>query len=96
MFYQTIPLTSAELKKAVRDAKKQEEAIYTLFEKSGGCYSPSQVTQLMERAGRVWPITSVRRAMTDLTDAGKLEKTEETVRGQWGKPEYKWKLKKAI
>ena len=36
------------------------------------------------------PITSVRRAMTNLTDAGLLEKTNTKRPGRYGKDNYCW------
>ena len=36
------------------------------------------------------PITSIRRAMTNLSDDGKLEKTKEYVVGNYGKKEHLW------
>ncbi len=38
------------------------------------------------------PITSVRRAMTNLTNAGRLVKTEQQRRGPEGRPEHVWRL----
>jgi len=38
------------------------------------------------------PITSVRRALTNLTDAGDLVKTDKQVKGPYGRPEFIWKL----
>jgi hypothetical protein len=40
------------------------------------------------------PITSIRRAMTNLSDNGKLEKTNEFVMGNYGKKEHLWQLPK--
>ncbi len=39
------------------------------------------------------PITSIRRAMTNLTNRGNLVKTDAQVTGAKGKPEYIWKIK---
>ena len=39
-----------------------------------------------------WPITSIRRAMTNLTDDGMIVKTQETVKGVYGKNEHLWSL----
>lgn len=42
------------------------------------------------------PVTSVRRAMTNLANAGCLEKTPNKVEGYYGRPEHKWKYLKEI
>lgn len=38
------------------------------------------------------PITSVRRAFTNLKDTGVIEKTDNQVDGMYGRPVYTWKL----
>ena len=38
------------------------------------------------------PITSVRRALTELTNEGHLVKTEAQTRGPFGRPERIWRL----
>lgn len=40
-----------------------------------------------------WPITSTRRSITNLLDAGILEKTSEVKKGLYGSPERLWKWK---
>ena len=37
------------------------------------------------------PLTSVRRAITNLTNQGKLERTDKKVDGVYGRPEYCWR-----
>lgn len=39
------------------------------------------------------PLTSVRRALTNLTDQGLLEKTKEMKRGTYGKQVHRWRLR---
>jgi len=38
------------------------------------------------------PITSVRRALTNLTNAGELVKTNVQTKGPYGRPEFIWEL----
>ena len=40
----------------------------------------------------VWPITSIRRALSDLTSECKLTKTDNKKLGPYGKHEFTWKL----
>ena len=40
----------------------------------------------------VWPLTSVRRAITNLSSDGELVKTNDKVTGIYGKPEHLWRL----
>jgi hypothetical protein len=50
----------------------------------------------MSETRDIVPITSIRRAMTNLTDAGFLEKTDHKRKGPKGKAEYIWKVKSNI
>lgn len=42
------------------------------------------------------PLTSVRRAITNLTEAGLLEKTDEMVPGTYGKQVHTWRLRQLV
>jgi len=44
--------------------------------------------------GQEWPITSIRRAITNLTDDEKIVKTQKTTKGIYGKKEHLWALPK--
>ncbi len=89
-FYNTIGLDPIEYQKAVRKAKKQEEKVLAIFENASKPVSPTDVYIVLER---YYPITSIRRAITNLTDAGKLEKTDIKKEGLYGKPNYCWIVK---
>lgn len=70
-------------------ARTQEELILGYFEKYYYVkMSPSQVQRNLglERV----PITSIRRAITNLTDKGFLRKTSKKVMGMYGRKEYCW------
>ena len=51
--------------------------------------SPSQVHSRMNTRA---PLTSIRRAITTLTNDGHLIKTEAKVDGPFGRPEFVWRL----
>lgn len=87
-FYNTIYLKQTELEKEIKNAKNQEEKIMVIFQQKKEL-TPSEVWEyLME-----YPLTSIRRAMTNLTDQGRLRKTNTQKVGYYGKPNYVWKLK---
>ena len=87
-FYNTIKLGKSKLEKEISNAKNQEEKILKIFNKKKEL-TPSEVWEyLME-----YPLTSIRRAMTNLTDQGRLIKTSTQKIGYYGKPNYVWKLK---
>jgi hypothetical protein len=67
-------------------AKLQEKVIVDLFVKYKRL-TPSEVYQLVRQQ---YPLTSVRRAITNLTGAGELIKTDEKKVGIYGRSEYVW------
>ena len=91
IFYNTIRETPEELAVSIAKAKSQEAKIMKCFEKYQKPLSPSMVLSLAELN---CPITSIRRAMTNLSDDGKLEKTNDFVMGNYGKREHLWCLPK--
>ena len=72
---------------------RQEVAILKIAEgMANGKFSPSQMLHRLEECGRNIPITSVRRAISDLTRNGDLVKTDKQVMGIYGRKEYVWRL----
>ena len=51
---------------------------------------PSKLTEIVF-SGLV-PLTSIRRALTNLTNAGELVKTDKQMKGMYGRPEHQWRL----
>lgn len=88
--FNTTRETGARLAEYERKAETQEEIILAWFEsRPRAYYTPSFVwRQVLPNR----PIQSVRRAITNLTDAGKLVKTDLKDTGLWGRPEYCWRL----
>lgn len=70
-------------------AQNQEGAIASFFIRNENRdFTPSEVWARLYD-GSV-PLTSVRRAITRLTDAGVLSKTEQQRKGPYGRPEFCW------
>ena len=88
-FYNTNKETAKESLDSSRKAKKQEVVIYDLFLLFNEPLSPSMVHNALNNK---WPITSIRRAMTNLTDDGMIVKTQKTAKGVYGKKEHLWAL----
>ena len=88
-FYETINQTDSALKESKKKTRKQEDLIYSLFQKRNRPLSPSMV---LSQSGLNCPITSIRRAMTDLTNLGKIVKTDRQIKGLYGKAEHLWEL----
>ena len=74
-----------------RRALTQEQRIMRIFEVLEG--RNFTAFELQQRMGRI-PITSVRRALTDLTDAGKVRMTGRKRKGQYHKSTHTWELVK--
>jgi hypothetical protein len=85
------------LKAAEVKARSQEDEVYTFFRKNWRyAYSPSQVWKKLIDAGKIKatvPLTSIRRAMSNLVYRKRLRKTTYQVKGVYGMPEHKWKLR---
>lgn len=85
-YFNTTNESGTTLKNNVAKAKSQEEDILILFKMITN-QSPSEILLLTD-----YPITSIRRALTNLTKQGKLIKTDEKRIGMYGRSEYVWKL----
>lgn len=88
VYFQTTRLPPEELAKAIAAAADQTERVLAVF-RARVALTPSQVHGYL--SGNA-PITSVRRAITVLTDAGALVKTPAQLRGPWGAMEHVWQL----
>ena len=90
-FYNTTHEKGYVLKESHEKARTQEELIYSYFLTFGEPLSPSMILNQLQLK---CPITSVRRALTNLTKDGKIIKTDECVQGAYGKREHLWRLKR--
>lgn len=80
-----------DLRKGKRQAARQEDIVLQFFERHPNeGFTPFALQSAM---GTNWPITSVRRALTDLTNEGKLEKHVEQQRIEvYGVRNCVWRL----
>ena len=93
-FHNTIDLKGSELKEAEAQAKGQTEKIYDYFvAHPNQTFTPTEIHNRLF-GGRA-PITSIRRAITDLTKEDKLMKTKIKRFGDFGKVNYCWMLNQA-
>lgn len=88
-YFNTTGLTGRQLVAAARVAKGQDAAVLEVFHGAGRPLSPSEVHARMP--GRVL-LTSVRRAISNLTNAGALVKLDSHTDGPHGRPEGLWAL----
>lgn len=96
-FYNTINLSGDRLTEAEKDCRTQEEKIEAFFkDRPGRKFPPSEVHNLLRLIGifnAKTPVTSTRRAMTNLTEKNILIMLDEMKDGPLGKPEHLWMLK---
>ena len=89
-YFNTTNLAGDELADRRIKSASQEAEVMALFTAQARM-SPSQAWDAIERK---WPLTSVRRAMTCLTNDGKLRKTGDTRKGVYGAAEFVWEVQK--
>ena len=89
-FYNTIELNGSDLDRAKKRADTQESKVLAFFNlRPAYLYTPFEV---QEKVMPGVPITSVRRAITNLEKAGHLRKTKVRGVGKYGVPNYCWQL----
>jgi len=91
-YHNTTEQTGPELKEYRCKARTQDLAILGFFTANAGRkYTASEVHSWLTRTYSNWqrvPLTSVRRAMTNLHQSNKINKTEDQRMGPYGRPEY--------
>ena len=92
MFVNTTHERGPELARSDRHARRQEDTVAAWFAQHAGEWTPEEVHRACIGAGV--PLTSTRRAMTMLADAGVLEKTETRRRGSFGKLAHCWRYRR--
>ena len=93
MYYNTTNQIGSTLADYRSKTETQDQLILELFQRNPlSQFTPFEVQLLLGREGV--PITSVRRALTDLTNAGKLEKVEGMKMGRYNRPNHQWALAK--
>ena len=93
-FHNTNAETGATLQASQEQACHQETVILRMFrDRPYAGWTPFEVHEfLMLFHNRDWPITSVRRAITNLTRDGDLVKTNIQRMGPYGKKNYVWRV----
>jgi len=94
-YYNTNGETGAKLEQSQGTAATQENVIQSLFS-NGEELTPSEVLDRCNASGYKYLITSVRRAMTNLTNKGILVKNTTLKDGAYGKQTHTWSLGHAL
>lgn len=94
IFYNTTHMTADTLKVRRASANRQNQAILKFFKDNpAGFFTPFEV-QLYAGLRNI-PITSIRRAINSLTDAGFIVKTDNLRPGDFGAMNHTWTLAKS-
>lgn len=91
-YFNTTQETGATLNQYEAKATNQDETILNFFRKHPGKkFTPFEVQNraFIDEP----PITSVRRSITNLTNKGKLIRTEQKAGGRYGRSNYLWTVK---
>ena len=93
-YYNTNNEEGTTLSRSIQQAGNQSEIILNIFEDDPTVeWTPNDVFDLLQHCTDLnWPITSIRRAITNLTSEGKLTKTSNFKQGSYGKKTHTWKL----
>ena len=97
MYYNTNEEMGDELHASWAQTAKQDELIYSIFASdlmnfNGGLTPEAVHNTCIEFYDKMWPITSIRRAINTLTKSGKLTKTNEFRISEYGKKTHIWKI----
>lgn len=93
-FYNTIHEKDAELDISRAQVTLQEKRVLAVMGDFPAGMTPFAVWKIYCAEHEDVPVTSIRRAITNLTGAGYLEKTDRQIIERWGKSNYMWKIKK--
>ncbi len=91
-YWHTTPLTREQLAGAMRVAEQQDELVLAIFRHHRRPMTPSEVWRIGQDGGRNWLLTSVRRSITNLTNAEVLVHLQQSRMGPYGRPEGLWAL----
>ena len=88
-YFNTTHEKGERLRSYSKRSKGQEVAILALFVDAQRPLAPSELFHMLD--GR-YPLTSIRRAVTNLTTSRDLVKTSKKSPGMYGRDEHLWRL----
>lgn len=96
-YYNTNKESGKTLDYSRMKANRQEKKVLEFFQsnQSEERFSPEDILEKVD-FGKPVPITSVRRAMTNLTKAGHLKKTAYMKVGNFGKRVHTWQVNDSV
>lgn len=89
-FHNSIKLQGLELEEAIQQCKSQEDRIFILMHKSSA-KTPFEMQDIYNKTFNTnVPVTSIRRAFSNLEKQGRIVKLGIQTIEQFGKPNHKW------
>ena len=95
-YYNTLNEPMAVVKESNDKAKKQKDQIFAIYRHTLRPMTPAEIWENYGFKGKNVPITSIRRAITNLESEGLLEKTDIQKPGVYGKMNHCWIYEKRI
>ena len=101
-YYNTTKETGEQLAQSKAKAINQEDIIINIFlmcSMEHRCLiniAPSDIWNIYCKEYKKIPLTSIRRAISNLTNKQQLVKTDKMKEGIYGKPEHCWRLSKSV
>jgi len=92
MFFNTINIHGHELQSSILKVKKQNDRILEIFKQINKPMTPLEAHRMYCSLWPPCPATSIRRGITQLTEASKLIKTQEQKLEEYGALNYYWKI----
>tara|TARA_R100000458_G_C8272095_1_gene246911 strand:+ start:2219 stop:2512 length:294 start_codon:yes stop_codon:yes gene_type:complete len=92
-FYNTTHQEGEELKNSWIETANQDEMILLLFARNQDMtFTPFDIQNILKHDyDKDYPITSIRRSISNLTEIEALKKTSTKRKGKYGKVNYCWK-----
>ena len=97
MYYNTTREEGVQLKLNIEKAHNQKHKVLSVFQKNPTQnYCADDIIRVLTERDEIntnTPLTSIRRAITDLTNDDYIVKTDKRVMGSAGRKTYTWRLK---
>ena len=93
-YFNTTSQKGVILERNKKKATSQEQRLMVIFREYDRAFTPFDLQKYYSAMYNDVPITSIRRALTILTDDGEIIKTSQQSIGKYGRVNCMWRLKK--
>tara|TARA_Y100000296_G_C4975492_1_gene158013 strand:+ start:139 stop:468 length:330 start_codon:yes stop_codon:yes gene_type:complete len=95
-YYNTLKESKSDVKVSRDKAKRQKDEIFAIFRHTLRPMTPAEIWDGYGYKNKNTPLTSIRRAITNLESEGLLKKTDIQKPGVYGKLNYCWIYKEKV